>query len=71
MSARIAGRRALVTGATGGLGDALVRRLTADGAHVIATGRRQDALDALTSSRRNRRPREWSQGISNPCVRGV
>ena len=50
MNARVAGGRALVTGASGGLGGAVVRRLTADGAHVIATGRRQGALDALATA---------------------
>ena len=47
MSARIAGRRALVTGASGGLGGAIVRRLCAEGATVVATGRRTDALEVL------------------------
>lgn len=47
MSIRIAGRRALVTGASGGLGGVIVDRLAAEGATVIATGRRVDALDAL------------------------
>ena len=50
MSAHVAGRRALVTGASGGLGGAVVRRLTAEGAHVVATGRRRDALDALATA---------------------
>ena len=46
----VAGRKALVTGASGGLGDAIVRRLTAEGAHVIATGRRRDVLDELAAA---------------------
>jgi NAD(P)-dependent dehydrogenase (short-subunit alcohol dehydrogenase family) len=36
---RLRGRRALVTGSTGGLGVAIARRLAAEGAHVIVTGR--------------------------------
>lgn len=47
MSVRIAGRRALVTGASGGLGTVIVDRLVDEGAAVIATGRRVEALDAL------------------------
>ena len=39
--------RVLVTGATGGIGAALVASLTSRGATVIATGRRADALAAL------------------------
>ena len=40
---------ALVTGATAGFGAAITRRLVRDGHRVIATGRRQDRLDALVS----------------------
>jgi short-subunit dehydrogenase len=43
----IGGRRALLTGATGGIGNAIARALHARGATVIASGRRTDVLDAL------------------------
>ena len=43
----LAGRRALVTGASGGIGGAIARALHAQGAEVVLTGRRRDALDAL------------------------
>ena len=41
------GRTILVTGASGGIGGATVRQLVAANADVIASGRSQEALDAL------------------------
>ncbi|MDE2805567.1 MAG: SDR family oxidoreductase [Gemmatimonadota bacterium] len=43
------GRTALVTGATGGIGEAIVRRLAADGLRVFAGGRRRKRLERLTA----------------------
>lgn len=40
----IRGKSVLVTGATGGLGQAMVRRLAAEGATLTVTGRRADAV---------------------------
>jgi NAD(P)-dependent dehydrogenase (short-subunit alcohol dehydrogenase family) len=45
----LAGRRILVTGASSGLGAHTVRLLAGRGAHVVATGRRRDRLDALAA----------------------
>lgn len=46
---RIAGAKVLLTGATGGVGRALARQLTAAGAAVTVTGRRADALEILAA----------------------
>ncbi|WP_029029997.1 3-oxoacyl-[acyl-carrier-protein] reductase [Salinarimonas rosea] len=43
----LTGRKALVTGATGGLGGAIARALHAQGASVTISGTRRAALDAL------------------------
>src|SRR4051794_12279643 len=44
---QLAGARALVTGATGGLGEAISRALHARGCELILTGRRTDVLEPL------------------------
>jgi 3-oxoacyl-[acyl-carrier protein] reductase len=45
----LSGRRALVTGASGGIGGAIARGLHAQGCHVVLAGRRQEALEELAS----------------------
>jgi NADP-dependent 3-hydroxy acid dehydrogenase YdfG len=42
--------RCVVTGATGGIGDAIARALVDEGAHVLALGRNGAKLDALAAS---------------------
>ena len=43
------GRTALVTGASGGLGTHLARRLAREGMNVAVSGRREDALEAVAA----------------------
>ena len=47
MTGRVAGRVALVTGASSGLGKRFAQVLTAEGAKVIVAARRKDRLDEL------------------------
>ena len=45
MSERFGGKTAIVTGASRGIGLAIAERLVADGARVVITARKQEALD--------------------------
>ena len=45
----LTGRRALVTGASGGIGSEIAKALTAHGANVVLTGRRADALEMVAA----------------------
>jgi short-subunit dehydrogenase len=45
----LAGRSVLLTGATGGLGHAIARRLHREGARLVLTGRRTELLEALAA----------------------
>lgn len=44
---RLAGKRAIVTGGSSGLGQAIATQLANSGAHVLATARRADRLEML------------------------
>jgi short-subunit dehydrogenase len=46
----IAGRTALLTGASGGIGAKIAEALAAAGANVVLTGRRKDALDEVAQA---------------------
>src|SRR4249919_1520895 len=50
----LTGRTALVTGASGGLGQAIARALHVQGASVALTGTRREALDALAAELQTR-----------------
>jgi short-subunit dehydrogenase len=45
----LAGRTVLLTGATGGLGHAIARRLHREGAQLVLTGRRAEVLEPLAA----------------------
>jgi len=45
----LSGKRALVTGATGGLGEAIARKLHGQGAHVALSGTRKEKLETLAA----------------------
>lgn len=45
----ISGARVLLTGATGGLGNAIARQLSAAGAQLVLTGRRLEVLEPLAA----------------------
>jgi short-subunit dehydrogenase len=47
MSLRLDGKRVLLTGATGGIGEAIARTLHGRGAHVILSGRKTEVLEGL------------------------
>ena len=50
---QLEGRRILVTGASSGIGRAIAERCVAEGARVLATGRRAEALEELDGVRRH------------------
>jgi 3-oxoacyl-[acyl-carrier protein] reductase len=50
----LTGKRAIITGASGGIGGAIARALHANGATVTLSGTRRDALDALVQELKER-----------------
>ncbi|HEV7993124.1 MAG TPA: SDR family NAD(P)-dependent oxidoreductase [Gemmatimonadaceae bacterium] len=63
MELEIHGKRALVTGSTGGIGLASVRQLAQEGASVVVNGRSRDRVEAAVSAIR--------ESVKGSDVRGV
>ncbi|HKN97123.1 MAG TPA: SDR family oxidoreductase [Pseudonocardiaceae bacterium] len=56
MSTGLAGRTALITGASRGIGRAIAFALAGEGANVVLSSRKQDGLDAVAGQIRDRHP---------------
>ncbi|AYY15704.1 SDR family oxidoreductase [Actinobacteria bacterium YIM 96077] len=54
MELDLRGRRALVTGSSGGIGAAIAENLAAEGCHVLVHGRRRDAAENVAERARSR-----------------
>jgi NAD(P)-dependent dehydrogenase (short-subunit alcohol dehydrogenase family) len=63
MDLGLRGRRALVTGSTGGIGFAAARQLAAEGAHVVINGRTEERVQASV--------RRIEDSVPGAVVRGV
>jgi NAD(P)-dependent dehydrogenase (short-subunit alcohol dehydrogenase family) len=68
MDLGLEGRRALVTGSTGGIGYAIARGLAAEGARVTITGRTQASVDAALARLRADLPRAAADGVAADCA---
>jgi NAD(P)-dependent dehydrogenase (short-subunit alcohol dehydrogenase family) len=64
MDLQIRGKRALVTGSTGGIGLASARQLAAEGAAVVVNGRTQQRVDAAVRTIRDAIPAAEVRGIA-------
>ncbi len=60
---KLAGKTALVTGSTAGIGFAIARSLAAEGAQVYVNGRTQQRVDAAITEIRSRHPSASLEGI--------
>ena len=65
---RLDGKTALVTGASGGLGAAIARALHSQGATVVLSGTRVEALDSLAGSLAHERVHVCPADLSDPAA---
>lgn len=63
MNLQLDGKKALVTGSTAGIGYAIARSLTREGAAVVITGRTQKRVDATVEAQRRETPNAKISGV--------
>jgi NAD(P)-dependent dehydrogenase (short-subunit alcohol dehydrogenase family) len=68
MNLDIAGKRALVTGSTAGIGYAIAHGLVAEGARVVITGRTQASVDAAVARLKAAVPQSGVEGVAADCA---
>jgi NAD(P)-dependent dehydrogenase (short-subunit alcohol dehydrogenase family) len=68
MDLGLAGKHALVTGSTAGIGYAIAKGLAAEGASVIVTGRTKATVDAAVTRIRQAAPDAHVTGIVADCA---
>lgn len=68
MDLGLAGRRALITGSTAGIGFAIAQGLAAEGAHVVVTGRTQTSVDGALARLRQAVPKALCEGVAADCA---
>ena len=68
MKLGLEGRKALITGSTGGIGYAIARGLAAEGAAVVVTGRTQASVDRALGRLRRDAPGATAEGIAADCA---
>ncbi|MBI1397677.1 MAG: SDR family oxidoreductase [Betaproteobacteria bacterium] len=68
MNLNLQGRRALITGSTGGIGYAIADGLAAEGANVTITGRTQARVDEAVGQLRAAHPGTPIDGVAADCA---
>jgi len=68
MDMQLTDRRALITGSTSGIGYAIARALTAEGAQVTLTGRTQARVDAALAKLKKEIPDAKAEGVAADCA---
>jgi NAD(P)-dependent dehydrogenase (short-subunit alcohol dehydrogenase family) len=68
MELGLAGKHALVTGSTAGIGFAIAKGLAAEGTSVIVTGRTQPSVDAALKRLKDTVPDAKTTGIAADCA---